>query len=512
MDREARSTMGNRKVTIDLVKLAVYILKRCWLVILCGAIGFGFMYWRSSKAVDAYTAAGTMYVYNVNPNLVNYGYTNVSDLNSAVQLVDTYAQVVKSNRVLDAIAERMAPDYPGISSEFISSSLAMASVAETGVVRVSCRTMDGKLSADIVNTVLDVAPNEIKRVVGAGDIEIIDYASAPEFPDAKSVLRWSVIGAVAGMVFACALLLLLFLLNQRVNDPKELTDNYTLPILSSVKRRKGEEKDPGKFVLTDQSDMDLVESYAKLRMNLLYTLVGKKRKSVLVTSSVSGEGKSTITANLAISLTMAGKRMLLIDADMRRACQHDIFHYPSESSGLSDVLIGTVPWREAILSRSVSSLEGNKSETAKKNTSKLTLDILPAGTVPPNPSELLESPAMQKLLEKLEAEYDLILLDVPPINIVSDPLALSSQAAGGIFVVRQDFTDHREIRKALISAEMTGLELLGFVFYGEKLKQGSYYSRRHYKKYYNGYNHYDKYDPRNRAQGTASTQNSPQKK
>ena len=96
----------------------------------------------------------------------------------------------------------------------------------------------------------------------------------------------------------------------------------------------------------------------------------------------------------------------------------------------------------------------------------------------------------------MEAEYDLVLLDAPPINIVADPLALSPQTAGGIFVVRQDFSDHREIRRALSSAEMTGLDLLGFVFYGEKVRQGKYYYRRKY--YYGGYNHYDKYDPRNK--------------
>ena len=108
--------MRERRAQIDLVKLALYILKRCWLVVICAAIGFGYMYWRSMRTADTYTASGTMYVYNANPNLVNYGYTNTSDLASAVRLVDTYAQVVKSNRVLDAIVERMSTDHPGITN------------------------------------------------------------------------------------------------------------------------------------------------------------------------------------------------------------------------------------------------------------------------------------------------------------------------------------------------------------------------------------------------------------
>ena len=216
--------------------------------------------------------------------------------------------------------------------------------------------------------------------------------------------------------------------------------------------------------------MELVEGYAKLRMNLLFTLAGKEKRTVLVTSAISGEGKSTIASNLAVSLGMSGKKILLVDADMRRACQSDVFHYSSHLPGLSDILVGNVPMADAIL------------PAIRDN-----LDLLPAGSVPPNPCELLESPAMEKLLD--------VLLDVPPVNIVSDPLALSSRAAGALFVVRQHFSDHREIRRALTAAELTGLELLGFVFYGEKLHQGSYYSR----KSYSGYKYYNKYDTRSRA-------------
>ncbi|MBQ6398751.1 MAG: AAA family ATPase, partial [Clostridia bacterium] len=434
------------------------------------------------------------------------------------RLVDTYAQVVKSNRVLDAVAERMAKDYPGIQPSAIGASLSMTGVSETSVVRVSSRTGDAKLSADIVNAVLDVAPGEIKRVVGAGDIEIIDYASPPSRPDARPLMRQGLTGALAGAVAAAAVLFLFFVLNQRVGDAKELRDNYTLPVLSSVKRQKGESEDPTKFVLSGQSDMDLVESYAKLRMNLLYTLVGKERKSVVVTSAVSGEGKSTIASNLAISLAMAGKRVLLVDADMRRGCQHEIFGYSSESAGLSNVLIGQTDWHDALRIHRVGAkpedernpepeadlqykgypvtttdAQPQAAEAPEGNT----LDVLPSGTVPPNPSELLGSAAMGELLRQMEAEYDLVLLDAPPINIVSDPLALSAGAAGGIFVVRQDFTDHREIRRALNAAEMTGLELLGFVFYGEKVRSASYYSYRRYGGYH-GYHSYDKYDTRNR--------------
>ena len=274
-----------------------------------------------------------------------------------------------------------------------------------------------------------------------------------------------------------AVLALLFLLNQKITDTKDLTDNYTPPVLASVKRNKKDSKDPGSFMLNDKSPMDTMESYAKLRMNLLYTLVGKEHHTVVVTSAISGEGKSTISANLAISCAMSGKRVLLVDGDMRRACQRDIFRYRKSASGLSDILVGNVKWREAI-----------------RETHWDTLDLLPAGQTPPNPAELLSSNEMTNLLEKLEEHYDLILIDMPPIDIVSDPLVLSSHVAGCLFVARQNFTDHREVRKSLKAAEMTGMNVLGFVFYGENVSEGRYYYSKKYYKHY-----YQRYDTRERA-------------
>lgn len=466
---------------IDVIKLMFFMLKRCWIILLCAGIGFGYMYWNTAyRTRDTYTASGTMYVYNANPNLVNYGYTSYSDITSAVRLIDTYLVVVRSNKVMDVVVERLLPDYPKITAGQISGTLSMGSVSETGVLKISCTTTDPQRAADICNTVMDVAPTEIKRVVGAGAIEIIDYADPPARPNPRPLMQNGIKGAAFGAIPAAGLLFLLFLLTQKIEDAKELTDTYGIPVLASLKRYKEESVDPAKFLLNDNSEMEVVESYAKLRMNLLYTLVEKKKHAVVVTSGISGEGKSTIAANLAISVAMSGKKVLLIDADMRRACQHDIFAYEDSLPGLSDALVGTSPWKDLLVKTHLDSMH-----------------ILPAGTIPPNPAELLESPAMHRLMEEFEAAYDLVLLDAPPINIVSDPLALSDQVAGAIFVVRQHFSDNRELQRALKQTEMTGMNMLGFVFYGENLNRGGYYSRRYY--YYNGYKYgkygkYGKYD------------------
>ena len=196
--------MNKQKTSIDLVKLIFYILKRIWLPILCAAIGFGYMYWRSSKTPNTYTASGTMFVTNSNPSLVNYGYANSADFSSAVALVNIYSEVVKSETVMQKVLEYrigtvekdgvtqdllLSQKYPGITTGTIRGSISMYSINETPMVRVICTTMSPEMSADICNAVLQVAPAAIKDVVGAGDAKPQDYATVPRFANARQDQR-----------------------------------------------------------------------------------------------------------------------------------------------------------------------------------------------------------------------------------------------------------------------------------------------------------------------------------
>ena len=458
--------MGNSSQKIDVKKLFLFLLKHLWIILLCAGIGFGWLFVKTAYYTkDTYTASATMYVINGNPNLVNYQYTNVNDLNSAVALLDTYMVVVRSNKVMDVVAERLQNNYPGISADFISDTLSMGSVSETGVLQINSSTTNAQLSADICNAVVDVAPAEIIRVVNAGSIEVIDYAEMPLYPDSRSPIKRGATGALLGGAAAAALLVLLFVLNHKVSDVESFSEQYTPPVLAGIPRQKNKTKLPTALLLNNSSSMELIESYAKLRMNLLYTLVGKENRIVVVTSSVSGEGKSTIAANLAISCAMSGKRTLLIDADMRRACQRDIFDYDEETPGLSETLVGSVNWWNVVLS-----------------TDRDNLHILPAGHLPPNPAELLTLKNTEYFFKELQQDFDIVILDMPPINIVADPLVISTHVAGCIMVVRQGYSDHRAIRKALISAEMTGMDVLGFIYNGDNTDQASYYNRKYYKK------------------------------
>lgn len=460
--------MESNSQKIDIKKLFIYLLKRVWIIIICAGIGFAGMYcYTEYFKRDTYTAHATMYVINANPNLVNYQYANAADLTSAVQLLDTYMVVVRSNKVMDVVAERLNSKYPGIPAGYISNTLSMGSVSQTGVMQIISITTNAQLSADICNAVVDVAPAEIIRVVNAGSIEVIDYAEAPSMPDQRNSVQKGLFGALAAGALVGGILIFLFVTNHKVTDMDSLSDNYTPPVLAAIKRQKKNAPCASAYLINEKSPLELIESYGKLRMNLLYTMVGKENRIVAITSAISGEGKSTIAANLAISCAMSGKNVLLVDADMRRACQKENFEYDRKCPGLSDVLIGKVNWWDAVLS------------TDKEN-----LKILPAGQMPPNPAELLSLPFVKDLFPQMQEDFDLVLLDLPPINVVSDPLVISNHVAGCLLVVRQNYSDHRAVKKSLISAELTGMIPLGFVYYGDDTAEQSYYSRKYYNKKY----------------------------
>ncbi len=213
--------------------------------------------------------------------------------------------------------------------------------------------------------------------------------------------------------------------------------------------------------LSDKSKFAIVESYKAARTNIMFSLSAVKQKMFAVTSYSKGEGKSTVSANLAISFSKMEKRVLLIDCDLRRPNMHNIFKVDN-ASGLSNVVGNMVDFEDAV----------NREVLPN-------LDILSSGTIPPNPSELMCSSTFIDLIQQVSDEYDYIIFDTPPIGVVADALLLKNFIAGFVVVVRERSTTHGDLQKLLDSIKLADSKAIGLLEVG-----CSYDSKRRKKGYY----------------------------
>lgn len=236
------------------------------------------------------------------------------------------------------------------------------------------------------------------------------------------------------------------------------------------KRKKNDLFSQGdaKKTLHKNLEFTATEQYKLLRANLSFTLPADVRCPIVgVTSSMRGEGKSTTAINLSYVLAESGKKVLLIDGDLRIPSVAKKMEIVS-SPGLTDLLMG---------------YENYQLSTFK---SKL-LDnwfILPSGALPPNPSELLGSRRMETVLQVLSEMFDYIVVDLPPVNIVSDALAISNYITGMIVVVREGYTEKKELETCLRQLKLSNVKVLGCVMNESNSGKGSYGKYKKYYKYY----------------------------
>lgn len=217
-----------------------------------------------------------------------------------------------------------------------------------------------------------------------------------------------------------------------------------------------------RHILTNHSSFHVQEAYKALRTNIRFFLSGDGCKKFCITSSRAGEGKSITILNLAISFAQTGQRVLLIDGDMRRPSLARLL-IEKPSPGLSNYLAGFNGEDEVIRSGIYTNL-----------------DVIFSGEIPPNPSELLGSENMQKLLERMGKRYDYILMDLPPIGVVADAGVIAGSLDGVLFLVRQNSTERDAVSASVKQLELSGARLMGFVLNGIQSDGKSYQDNYRY--------------------------------
>ena len=219
------------------------------------------------------------------------------------------------------------------------------------------------------------------------------------------------------------------------------------------------------ILIGDDMPFAITEAYKALRTNLMFVLGAKNTKVTMFTSAYMMEGKTTTSANIAITFAQTGAKVLLIDADMRKPKQHKLFECEL-GTGLSEVLCGVVD---------DSSIQKTKYDN---------LYLMTAGRIPPNPADLLVSPNMDKMLETVTKTFDYVFIDAPPVGIVTDAAVLAAKVGGAIMVVRTGHSRTDGVRKAREALAQAGAGVVGYIMTDATAKNKSYKKYKGRYKYY----------------------------
>lgn len=291
-------------------------------------------------------------------------------------------------------------------------------------------------------------------------LSIITPAQAPTLPSAPNTRLYILFGFILGLAASVGAAVLRTTLDSRVRGETDLRRVTEAPILGGITFDQEASKKPLLTQVAPQSPR--AESFRQLRTNLQFANVSGQAKTVLVTSSLPGEGKSTTATNLAIALSEAGQSVCLVDADLRRPMVNDYLAL-DRSVGLTTALVGGASMDDVLQPWG----GGN-------------LYVLVSGQIPPNPSELLGSHAMGRLIAELEVSFDTIIIDAPPLLPVTDAAVLAQHVGGVVLVVGVEKVKQHDLEKSFKALQMVGSNVLGVVLNRLPSKGPDAYSYSYY--------------------------------
>ncbi len=430
-----------------LVELLEYfrILRRKWPVIVAAAlIGAGVAAAACLLLKPTYTAETQLFV-----AIQSSG--SASDLQQGNTFgqarVQSYVKTVTTPMVLQP-----AIDSLGIETTPDELARNIKATADLNTVLITIAVSGGS-AAETANVAQAVADSLVRTVVrletpGEGGtspvrLSIVRPATAPASPSAPDVPMSVALGLVIGGALGILVAVCLSRLDTRLRGEKDVRQITELPILGTVAHDVQCAKKPLITQIGPWSPR--AESFVRLRTNLQFAHVSHDTKTVLVTSSLSGEGKTTTAVSLAISLAQSGQRVVLVDADLRRPKIADLLGLEG-AAGLTTALLGDTdvgkllqPWGEDAL------------------------HVLTSGAVPPNPNELLGSKAMARIVHELEASFDAVIIDSPPLLAVADAAVLAQQAGGVVLVIGNHKVKRGDLQKSLEALSLVSADTLGLV-------------------------------------------------
>jgi capsular exopolysaccharide synthesis family protein len=372
--------------------------------------------------------------------------TSSSDSSQAAQgalfginRVQSYAQLAGSREVLQQVISRLNLNLtPNQLAGKIKSTVATETVIITLAVtdpRPDVAQQIAKAESEVLTSFLsDIETSPIKATV----VDPASYSNAQVSP--QPVLNLA-LGALIGLLIGAGVAVLRELLDNTVSSPEDVEQTAEAPLLASIAYDSDVPKHP---LLTEAgSHAPRVEAFRLLRTNLQFLNLDTRPRSLVITSAVPGEGKTSTATNLAIALAQTGQRVLLVDGDLRRPKVASVLGL-ERSVGLTTVLVGRSELQDSIQKHSGSGIY-----------------LLASGPIPPNPTEVLQSHAAQSLFDRLNQMFDMVIIDAPPLLPVSDAAIMARDVDGAILVVRHGKTTKDQLRQARLRLDQVDANLFG---------------------------------------------------
>lgn len=425
-----------------------------WILILLPVLAGGVAYIVSSAMTPLYQAQSTLVIENQPSTAESF-----NDIRAAERQAQTYSYLVTVRSVLEETIDRLGLS---VSPEALDSKIEVSPIRDTQLMTVTVTDPSPEQAATIANTVAQVFIDQDVVSESGTQIQIAEQAAPPSQFASPRISLNTMLATIVGALLAVGLVALIGYLDDTVkgvDDVRRLTGKAALAAIPSVQQDDGIE-----VVLDPRSPM--TESFRSLRTNLQFAMAGHDIHSLVFTSAQPGEGKTTTVANLGAALAQGGLNVVLVDADLRKPRLHKLFNGLTNRNGLTNLLLAGPD----------SDLDEYLQATAIPG-----VNVLTTGPLPPNPPDLLNSPGMHELVERLEDTADIVLIDSPPMA-VSDPLILASLVGGISVVSLAGQTRSNTITRIVEDLEPTGTPLVGIIVNQADISGDEYYY--YYQSYY----------------------------
>ncbi|MEE9199793.1 MAG: polysaccharide biosynthesis tyrosine autokinase [Dehalococcoidia bacterium] len=489
----------------EAVNLRTYwrLLLRWWWVLVLGVAGAAVAaFFVSNQMTPIYEAAAKVQVEGGQTP----GVPSAGDLEASRQLAQTYGDLIKTRPILEQVIETESLPY---GPDKLSGKISVSSSRR--LITIKAKDPDPVLAAQLVNTTAQTFIEEIRdrqftqiaqfqaslgqygisqdpSIIAAqaatmGNLSIVENAVPPSSPSSPRTALNMFLASILGLAVAVGVVFVLERLDDSIKSPDDLKAITGLSTIGVVLHHKTSDRQRPITLTDEHQDSILAESYKFLRTNLEFAALGTDGiGTLLVTSSSPKEGKTTTATNLAIAIARGGKSVILVDSDLRRPALHRMFDIENQK-GLTNLLLGNATLEEVMAPTAVDGLQ-----------------VIPSGPLPPDATVVLRSPRMKEAVAQFQDAADMVILDSPPLLVVTDPMLLAAMVSGVLLVVDPG-TSRDAVRQAAESLRQANPPLIASMLNKVSTKGKRDYYYYHYYYYYDYYSSEDGANVPHRANG-----------